>query len=190
MPGSHWLMTFTPKNFAITRAGGFSLLGMRARHRKKAERMTVGDRVLYYVLEDRLFPASATVASSYFEDRTSIWINDERRDDPFPFRVHTRPNYVLQPWEGLDAAAVAPRLQYVKRWPPEQWFLALQGEIHLLSAQDFQLIERELRRVVESRSTRPERPPQLGRPPGDRRRQALGHEGAPEAQDPLGAQAS
>jgi hypothetical protein len=128
----------------------------------QAERVAVGDRVLYYVLTERLFPATATVTSGYFEDRHPTWINAERKDDPFPYRVHTQPNVVLEPGEGLDAEAIAPRLLYLKRWPPEQWYLALQGDVHLLSAQDFLLVEHEMQRVAESRRSRPERYPHAG----------------------------
>jgi EVE domain len=164
MPGSHWLITLSPENYEITRGTRFNLLGLRNRHRKKAERVAVGDRVLYYVLEERIFPATATVTSAYFEDRHPVWINRERKDDPFPYRVHTQPNLVLEPGEGLDAEALAPRLLYLKRWPPEQWYLALQGDVHLLSSQDFQLVEREMQRVFESRRSRRERPPRRPEP--------------------------
>lgn len=159
MPGSHWLITLSPENYVIMREARFTLLGLRSRHRKKAERVAVGDRVLYYVLNERIFPATATVTSGYFEDRHPLWINHERRDDPFPYRVHTQPNLVLEQGEGLDAGAIAPRLLYLKRWAPEQWFLALQGDVHLLSSQDFMLVEREMQRIAESRRTRPERLP-------------------------------
>src|SRR5438309_9916417 len=159
MPGSHWLITLSPENYAITRDQHFALLGLRSRHRKKAERVALGDRVLYYVLTERLFPATATVTSAYFEDRHPIWINHERRDDPFPYRVHTQANLVLEAGEGLDAEAIAPRLLYLKRWAPEQWFLALQGTVHLLSSQDFLLVEREMERIVTTRLSRRERVP-------------------------------
>jgi hypothetical protein len=159
MPGSHWLITLSPENFTITRDTRFGLLGLRSRHRKKAERVAVGDRVLYYVLNERIFPATATVTSAYFEDRHPMWVNPERKDDPFPYRVHTQPNLVLAPGEGLDAEAIAPRLLYLKRWAPEQWYLALQGDVHLLSAQDFMMVEREMQRVDEARSTRREKLP-------------------------------
>ncbi|HYY90028.1 MAG TPA: EVE domain-containing protein [Chloroflexota bacterium] len=164
MPGSHWLITLSPENYAISRGMGFSLLGLRSRHRKKAERVAVGDRVLYYVLEERVFPATATVTSAYFEERHPVWINRERRDDPFPYRVHTQSMIVLEPGEGLDAQAIAPRLLYLKRWPPEQWYLALQGDVHLLSSQDFLLVEHEMQRVLESRRSRRERPPRRPQP--------------------------
>ena len=162
MPGSHWLITLSPENFSVMRELRFGLLGLRSRHRKKAERVALGDRVLYYVLNERVFPATATVTSAYFEDRHPLWINTERKDDPFPYRVHTQPNMVLEPGEGLDAEAIAPRLLYLKRWPPEQWYLALLGDVHLLSAQDFMLVEREMQRVFDSRSYRREVLPHEG----------------------------
>ena len=89
MPGSHWLITLSPENYTVMRDLRFGLLGLRSRHRKKAERVAVGDRVLYYVLTERIFPATATVTSAYFEDRHPLWVNNERKDDPFPYRVHT-----------------------------------------------------------------------------------------------------
>jgi hypothetical protein len=155
------MITMTAANYEITRSMGHRLLGLRTRHRKKAERMALGDRVLYYVLGRRVFPATATVTSAYFEDRHPIWQSVEQNDehDAFPYRVHTGPAVVLEPWEALDAAALAPRMMYVKRWPPEQWFLALQGDVHLLSAQDFLLVEHEMERLRESRGRRRERPP-------------------------------
>jgi hypothetical protein len=162
MPGSHWLITLSPENYAITREMHVSLLGLRSRHRKKAERVAVGDRVLYYVLQERTFPATATVTSPYFEDRHPVWVNPERRDDPFPYRVHTHANLVLEDGEGLNAEAIAPRLLYLKRWAPEQWYLALQGDVHLLSSQDFLLVEREMQRIVDERASRRERVPHFG----------------------------
>src|SRR2546423_15430775 len=118
MPGSHWLITLSPENYAITHGQHFSLLGLRSRHRKKAERVALGDRVLYYVLNDRIFPATATVTSAYFEDRHPTWINPERKDDPFPYRVHTQPNLVLEAGRRRHGAALAPPLPHLQRPGP------------------------------------------------------------------------
>ena len=163
MPGSHWMIVITPENFEITRRRGFDLLGLKGRHRKKAERMAVGDRVLFYVSHAHVFPATATVTSGFFEDHRVIWQNNERRPDVFPWRVHIRPEVVLEEYEYLDAYQIAPRLLYVKRWAPEDWPLAFQGQVHLLSSADFQLIEQEMRRVIDQRATRRERPPRRPR---------------------------
>jgi hypothetical protein len=65
----------------------------------------------------------------------------------------------LKPYEYLDARQIAPRMLYVKRWAPEDWPLAFQGQVHLLSSQDFSLIEHEMRRTADRRSRRREQPP-------------------------------
>ena len=153
MPGSHWMIVTTPTNFEIARGRGLDHLGLKGRHRKKAERMTPGDRVLFYVSHVRVFPATATVASTFFEDHRPIWENDERRPDAFPWRVNLRPDVVLEEHEYLDGYQIGPRMLYVKRWAPEDWPLALQGQVHLLAAADFSLVEGEMRRVVAQRGS-------------------------------------
>ena len=169
MPGSHWMICLTPENFEATQRHGFSTLGVKQRHRRKAERMAPGDRVLYFVTRRNVFPAVATVTSPFFEDHRPIWVNHDQRPDAYPWRVNVRPDIALEPQEWLDAYQIAPRLLYVKRWPPELWPLAFQGSIHLLSSQDFRLVEREMERVVEMRTGRRPRPPRPFVPPNDRR---------------------
>jgi hypothetical protein len=86
-------------------------------------------------------------------------VSTERRPDVSPWRVKVRPDVTLHWYEYLDARQIAPRMLYVKRWAPEDWPFAFQGQIHLLSSQDFQLIEHEMRRTIDRRSRRRERPP-------------------------------
>ena len=159
MPGSHWMIVMSPENFEISRERGFDVVGLKSRHRKKAERMALGDRVLFYVAGRQVFPLTATVSSTFFEDHTPIWVSTERRPDAAPWRVQVRSDTVLQWYEYLDARQIAPRMLYVKRWAPEDWPLAFQGQIHLLSSQDFALIEHEMHRTIDRRNRRRERPP-------------------------------
>ena len=151
------MITSSIENFERTLRQGLTLLGLRSRHRKKAERMVPGDRLLLFVTGSDCFTATATVASAYFEDHSPIWINRESRQDDYPWRVRLRPNLVLEPSDYLDGHQIAPRLLYVKRWPPELWQLAFQGQVHLLSAQDFRLVEHEMERILGSRSARQDR---------------------------------
>jgi hypothetical protein len=125
--------------------------------------MAVGDRILYYVSGVQVFPATATVSSIFFEDHEPIWRNTERKPDVSPWRVRTRADVILQQYEYIDAHQVAPRLLYVKRWAPEDWPLAFQGQVHLLSAADFSLLEGEMRRTLDRRKARRERPPRRPR---------------------------
>ena len=170
MPGSNWMIALTPENYDITVNHGFTTLGLKSRHRRKAERMVPGDRLLYFVSQRNVFPAIASVASTFFEDHRPIWVNYDQRPDTYPWRVGVRPEIVLEPHEWMDANEIAPRMLYVKRWPPELWSLAFEGSIHLLSSQDFRLIEQEMERLVHGRGRRRERPPRRPMaPPTDRR---------------------
>ena len=47
----------------------------------------------------------------------------------------------------MNANLIAPRLEYVKRWAPEDWYMAFQGNLHLLPKSDFLLIEEEMKKL-------------------------------------------
>ncbi|MFN8526265.1 MAG: EVE domain-containing protein [Chloroflexota bacterium] len=167
MPGSHWMIVTTPENHEISRERGYTLLGLKARHRKKAERMLPGDRILIFISHERVFACTATVTSGFFEDHRVIWQNNERRNDVFPWRIPLQPDFMLDEAEHLDAYQIAPRLQYVKRWAPEDWPLAFQGQVHLLSSSDFSIVEHEMRRLGAGprQRARPQPPSESGEPP-------------------------
>lgn len=156
MADSHWMIVISPENYHITKEMGFTLLGLQKQHRRKAERMALNDRILYFISRERVFAATCSVTSPYFEDHTPIWKSWDGKED-YPYRVNTRPVVVLQEDEYVDAYQIAPRMMYVKRWPPEQWPLAFHGQVHLLSRQDFRLIEHEMERIAQARNSRPER---------------------------------
>jgi hypothetical protein len=172
MPGSHWMIAMTPENYEASVRQGLTLLGVKGRHRRKAERMAPGDRVLYFVSQRNAFPSIGTIASNFFEDHRPIWVNYDQKPDDYPWRVDVKPDIVLEPYEWIEASLLAPRMLYVKRWPPEYWPLAFQGSIHLLSSQDFRLVEREMERLVETRGTRREQPPRRPLAPTPDRRSA------------------
>ncbi len=48
MPSNFWMMINNEENFRITQARGFTLLGLKAQHRRKVQRITEGDRILLY----------------------------------------------------------------------------------------------------------------------------------------------
>ena len=88
-----------------------------------------------------------SVTSEYFEDRTPIW-NIGTRGENYPFRVKIKPEIVLREVDYIDALILAPRMEYVKRWQPEDWPLAFFDTLHLIPQRDFSLIEGEMRRII------------------------------------------
>ncbi len=145
MSHNFWMIVSNPENFRITRDLKFTSQGLKFQHKRKVQRIEAGDRVLFYVSMDRLFTATATATSSYVEDETAVWKNEGSAD--WPYRIQIKPELVLEEHQFIDANLLAPRLDYVKRWPPENWYMAFQGNLHLLPKSDFFLIEEEMRKL-------------------------------------------
>ena len=135
------------ENFHITRSLAFTIQGMMSRQRRKALRMEPGDRIVYYITGVQRFGATATVTSKCAEDHKEIWKSEGRADD-FPWRVEIKADAVLEDEQFLDARQIGPRMEYVRRWPPENWALAFQGNLHILPKSDFELLEQEMRKLT------------------------------------------
>lgn len=157
-----WMINTTRENYAITTERGFDLLGVDQANSRKATQMAPGDRLAFYVREDRSFVATATVTGRCFQEQSRIWKSTAKRER-FRNRVRIEPDVVAAEEVGVDGLQVGPTLEYVKRWPPEMWDLALFGMVHIISKRDFDFIEGELTRLrddtdpdeSESRSEEP-----------------------------------
>ncbi|HLQ60753.1 MAG TPA: EVE domain-containing protein [Candidatus Acidoferrales bacterium] len=145
-----WMIVSSPENLRKTREKGYSIQGIKSRHRRRVEAMRPGDRILYYVTGRMAFAATSTVTSPMYEDHTPIW-RSARRDEDYPWRVHIRPDLILDEPDWVLAKELAYRLDYVRKWPPEHWTLAFQGHLHQLPRTDFKLIEDELARTARRR---------------------------------------
>ena len=153
MPRNYWMLVISPDNFHITRELGFTVQGLLTTLRRKAERVGVGDRLLFYLSRTQRFAATATVTSTYFEDHSPKWKAHKPGED-YPHRFQIEPSVVLEEDEFLDALQVGPRMEYVKKWVPERWPLAFQGDLHLIPRKDFSLVEVEMKKLVSARARR------------------------------------
>ena len=151
---NYWMLVITPENYLITQEHEFTIQGVRAKHRRKAQRMQPKDRLLYYIRPLQKFPAVATIISTFLEDHQPIWKGTNPQED-FPYRVQIRADTVLEEEEYLDARQLGPTLQYVRRWIPEEWHLAFYEDLHLLPQRDFSLIEEEMRKLARRREASP-----------------------------------
>ena len=150
---NYWIIVGSPENFATTRELGFTVQGMKSRHRKKAEQMKPGDKLVYYVTGVKAFGAIATVTSEYFEDHQIIWksTNKKREGEDYPWRVRIEPDLVLADAELVPAEPVARQMEYVSKWPAENWTLAFQGNIRPVDDHDFALIEEAVKAAAGDR---------------------------------------
>ena len=91
---NYWMFVESPENFAIIKDMGVTLFGMGQRYKRRAERMSPGDKALFYVRGARKWTACATITSEYFEDDSPVF-SDHNPDERFPFRVRMKPDIVL-----------------------------------------------------------------------------------------------
>lgn len=138
---SYWMIVTSPANYERTRALRFRQQGVKRRHARKAERMSPGDGMCWYVTGLQTFAATATVTSPVFESSERIWVSDGT-PDTYPWRVRIKKERALAPERGVPAATLVPKLRFVRKWPKRSWHLAFQGNVHELPAADFALIAR------------------------------------------------
>jgi hypothetical protein len=136
-----WMIVTSPENYARTKALRFAQQGMKSRHRGKAERMSPGDGLCWYVTGVQSFAGTATITSAFFESHRKVWTSDGAPDD-YPWRVRIKKDSALAPERGVPAVSLVPKLRFVRKWPKSSWHLAFQGNVHELPAADFALIAR------------------------------------------------
>ena len=149
MPHNFWMINCNEQNFDITRRLGFAQQGLKAEYRRKVQRVEPGDRVIFYVSGERVFTATATVTKSYEEVKSTPWVKEGKT--AWPYRIGIKPDVVLPREQYIDAGLIAYRLEYLRKWPPEDWHMAFQGNLHLLSKGDFFLLESEMLKLRDGR---------------------------------------
>ncbi|MCE2469394.1 MAG: EVE domain-containing protein [Dehalococcoidia bacterium] len=153
-PRNYWMIAVSPGYFGMLEEGGFGVVGLSRTHKKRAQRMERGDRILVFIARDLVFAAALTVAGACYEEDTPLF-PPEPRGETYPWRVPVKADAALGLQERLDARLLAPRMEYVRKWTAERWPLAFQGLLHLVPKADFLMLEAEMRRA--KRGHKPER---------------------------------
>ncbi|MFN8594541.1 MAG: EVE domain-containing protein [Thermomicrobiales bacterium] len=139
---NYWIIVGSPENFARTGELGYTVQGIKSRHRKKAERMKPGDKIVYYLTGRKAFGGVATIESPYYEDHAPIWKSGDPKKaaEDYPFRVRIAPDVILPVEDAIPAEPIARQMIYVSKWPAQNWTLAFQGNVHEIGESDYQLI--------------------------------------------------
>ncbi len=149
-----WILTGSLENFRINVERGFDMIGFKERRRRQAEEFEPGDEVFFYVTGVQAFGGLARVRSEMFEDRTRIWPGKKRRpqkpppdQEPeiYPWRVEAEPVLVLAEKDFVPAEELATELEHIRKWPPDHWHLAFQGQLRTISEADAELLQNRLR---------------------------------------------
>ena len=78
-------------------------------------------------------------------DRARVWPGKPGKADAYPWRFPTEPELVLAEAEWLEAESVKDDLEHIRKWPPEHWKLAFQGQVRKVSDSDADLLLERMR---------------------------------------------
>ncbi|MDX6606212.1 MAG: hypothetical protein QOD14_752 [Solirubrobacterales bacterium] len=156
-----WILTGSLENFRINVERGFDVIGFKERRRRQAEEFEPGDEVFFYVTGVQAFGGLARVRSEMFEDRTRIWPGIKRRPQKpppdqkpeiYPWRVEAEPVLVLPEEEFVPAEQLATDLEHVRKWPPDHWHLAFQGQLRTIGEADANLLRERLKSTAATKT--------------------------------------
>lgn len=140
-----WILTGSPENYAATAGRGFTVIGLKERNRNRALEIEPGDRIVLYLTKVMRFAAAITVTGELYEDREKIWPGKPGNPDPYPWRFATEPELVLEEARFVPAEELKDDLEHIRKWPPEHWKLAFQGQIRAVSEHDADVLMARLR---------------------------------------------
>jgi hypothetical protein len=141
---THWILTGSLENFRINVERGFDVIGFKERRRRQAEEFEPGDEIFFYVTGVQAFGGIARVSSEMFEDRTRIWPAKKGKPEPYPWRVEAEPLLILPENRFVPAEELAAELEHVRKWPPDHWHLAFQGQLRTIGQADAELLRERL----------------------------------------------
>lgn len=146
----YYIITTSPENFEIDRKkSGFTIQGLKERHKKTVQKWKPGDMIVYYINKIGRFGGIAEVVSGYYRDETKIWTED---DELWPSRAKSKPIILLEKDEFLDVRRYIDNLTFIKnKFSPDYWGLAFQGSVREISEEDYQFIESEMRKIISRR---------------------------------------
>ena len=147
MAKTYWMLVSSPENFERARASGFPVLAMKSRHLRKAERVGPDDRVVFYATGKQAYAGTFTVTGPFVESHEPLFQSKKEGED-YPYRFPVHPDVVLPAGTFVTAESLLSKLEFVRKWPGPHWRLAFQGNVHVLSAEDFATIEGALRKIA------------------------------------------
>jgi EVE domain len=139
-----WILTGSLENFRINVERGFDLIGFKERRRRQAEEMEPGDEIFFYVTGVQAVGGLARVKSEMFEDRTRIWPAKKGKPEIYPWPVEAEPLLILPEEQFVPAEELVTELEHIRKWPPDHWHLAFQGQLRTIGEADAALLRQRL----------------------------------------------
>jgi len=138
---TYWLLVTHPDNFKVMKAK--NIAAMKAKRKSFAERVEVGDKVVFYLTKIGKFGGVAEFKSKAREDASKIF-TEEKPGETHPWRFDVKFEVVLGEDKYVPAEEFKDKLVYLRKWPAKYWKLGFQGNVHEIPKEDYETLKREL----------------------------------------------
>jgi len=102
--------------------------------KRKVGRMSIGDKLIFYISDKNCFVGISEIKSDDAEELSNKTLSIKIKRS-----THLNIN------NSVDGDQIGPSLDYVKRWAPERWKLAMVGSLHIVSQNDYNLINASIK---------------------------------------------
>lgn len=149
---TYWIVVGGAVNYEKARDEELGYFGFKSTRKREASGMKPGDKLIFYLTGVMKFGGLATVTSEYYEDHEKVFVSAKKPNEDYPWRVRIEPEIMLDAGSYVDVKEVAPRMEYIKKWPAEHWRLAFQGNLHQIPASDYEMIRGEIEQAAKARA--------------------------------------
>ena len=141
---TYWLSSITHERFLADQKYEFAVDGYQDEEFPRALRVEPGDRFAYYIKRLELFAALAEARGRCYLDWARLW-----PDATYPVRFERRPLLVLPRAQMVPARPLVPRLSLARHHSGDTPSLGqlLRSDLQEIPQADYELIEREMRRL-------------------------------------------
>lgn len=133
-------------NFRIFTSQG--LLGFKKSRKSEAGKTKPGDKLICYVGGEKKIGGILKIESEMFEDKKKIFA-EKTPGEIYPWRFKVSTVVSLPEEKQLPIEYFFDKLEMFERYSSK--YLALQGQVHPLSAHDFNLLEDEILKALAPR---------------------------------------
>jgi hypothetical protein len=130
LSNTSWILSLSYEEYLLSNKSKKGTQRFNKSDQRKINRMVLGDKLIYFIIDKNRFTGISELLSNDYDvlDNKTISVKVKK--------------YITLPIKNsVDGDQVGPRLEYVKRWVPERWRLAMVGSLHIIQQNDYKLIE-------------------------------------------------
>ncbi len=112
---------------------------MKAKRKSYAQKVEVGDKVVFYLTKIGKFGGVAEFKSKVKGNKSKIFL-EEKLGETHPWRFDVKFEVALDDKGYIPAEKFKDKLKYLAKWPAKYWKLGFQGNVHEIPEEDYEVL--------------------------------------------------